>query len=156
MKPALIKAIEAVRSAGPLTASRVVEAAADPQSPLHARFDWDDEHAAAAYRLVQARNLIQEFTISVSTRPGKAQTVRAFVNVVSPSRDPGRPGSVEGSYLPRAEVVGDQGHRASLLDQILSQFESVLVNNADLTELDVIVEAVASARRAWRGVAAAE
>jgi hypothetical protein len=43
----------------------VVEAARDPQSPLHQFFEWDDTEAAAQYRLEQARKLITRVRIRV-------------------------------------------------------------------------------------------
>ncbi|HAZ61006.1 MAG TPA: hypothetical protein DCY89_05470 [Gammaproteobacteria bacterium] len=44
---------------GALTPALVVEAATDPESPLHDAFDWDDSAAAHKYRLVQARSMIR-------------------------------------------------------------------------------------------------
>lgn len=43
----------------------VVEAASDPDSPLHSHFEWDDSVAGHAYRLAQARRLVGRYTIRV-------------------------------------------------------------------------------------------
>lgn len=42
-----------------LVPATVVEVARDPESPLHGFFEWDNTAAAAAYREVQAQNLIR-------------------------------------------------------------------------------------------------
>ncbi len=46
-----------------LRAHDVVEAAKAPTHPLHQHFEWNNTKAAAAYRLVQARNLIRSITV---------------------------------------------------------------------------------------------
>jgi hypothetical protein len=38
----------------------VVQAAQNPESPLHEHFTWDNDEAAAKYRLEEARTLIRE------------------------------------------------------------------------------------------------
>ena len=49
---AIREALEAIcRRDGKLKPEAVVEAAKDPASPLHARFEWDDGKAAQEHRL---------------------------------------------------------------------------------------------------------
>ena len=42
---------------GRITPEMVVDAARDPNSPLHSAFTWDDAQAAHEHRLAQARVL---------------------------------------------------------------------------------------------------
>ena len=49
----------------------VVEAARNEESPLHREFTWDNDKAADAYRLVQARKIIQGIIITAVIRPRK-------------------------------------------------------------------------------------
>lgn len=67
-----------------LDAETVLARAVDPDSPLHAAFDWDDESAAHAHRLDQARRLIASYrrTIIVDDSP---VVVRRFVRVTTQS-----------------------------------------------------------------------
>jgi hypothetical protein len=44
---------------GDLTPDMIIKAARSPRSVLHGRFNWDDESAAHAHRLDQARELIR-------------------------------------------------------------------------------------------------
>ncbi len=55
--------LERLRRAGSLTSSAVVDAARDPDAPLHPAFTWDDEVAGEKWRLVQARNLIRAVVV---------------------------------------------------------------------------------------------
>lgn len=41
----------------------VVEAARDPQSPLHGVFTWDDAKAAESFRVLQARALVRAVVV---------------------------------------------------------------------------------------------
>ena len=63
---------------GKLTADTVVAEAADPASPLHRKFNWDDVSAAHQYRLEQARKLIASVKIIVDGHP-----VRSFIKIDS-------------------------------------------------------------------------
>lgn len=56
----LREALMAIRAKrGVLTPAIVVEEAADPQHPLHHRFEWDDTEAAIKWRLSQASSLLR-------------------------------------------------------------------------------------------------
>jgi hypothetical protein len=77
-------ALAALAVDGRLTPDAVVEAAADPDSPLHCHFTWDDEEAAALYRVEQARMLIR--SVRVDLKIGQA-VVRTVAYVRDPQVD---------------------------------------------------------------------
>lgn len=52
-------------SGKPLDAEVVVEAASDPNSPMHDLFDWDDSSAGHKFRLMQARKYVKEVQVKV-------------------------------------------------------------------------------------------
>lgn len=58
----------AAASDGHLTPQAAVAAARDPRHTLHPHFEWDDEVAADAYRLDQARHLIRLIRVSDDNR----------------------------------------------------------------------------------------
>jgi hypothetical protein len=68
------------RTPGPLTPFKIVEAAADPSSPLHDLFEWNDDEAAKAYRLDHARAVVQEVTYRVVVGTDEIKT-RSFGSV---------------------------------------------------------------------------
>lgn len=64
---------------GELTPKAVVEVARTKTHPLHPHFEWNDNIAAEAYRLDQARNLIRIVRVEdASTDDG---TARAFISI---------------------------------------------------------------------------
>ncbi len=50
---------------GKLTAEQVVQAAKDPNSPLHDQFLWNDKKAAHKQRLDTARQLIRSVKVVI-------------------------------------------------------------------------------------------
>jgi len=81
-------AIENIRRThlGEISPEVVVEEAREPRHILHPLFQWHDTEAAAAFRLIQARNLIGALTVKVTlaarTEP---RDMRAFVSVPAQS-----------------------------------------------------------------------
>jgi len=65
---------------GRLLPKHVVEAARNPASALHSKFEWDDTVAAQAYRLQQAGKLIQSVTFLPE---GAKEAIRAYVSLSS-------------------------------------------------------------------------
>lgn len=81
----------------------VVAEAANPQHPLHGRFEWDDSVAGHKYRVIQAERMIR--AIKIETAPPSEDDgphyVRAFVSnhqIAHPTRT---------GYSPIDEVVQD-------------------------------------------------
>jgi hypothetical protein len=92
--------LDQLAESGPITASRIVEEAEDPEHPLHSRFEWDDTEAARQYRLIQARNLI----VSIRYKPdGASHSIQALIHVPSPTGG-------EGEYV-LASIIARQPER---------------------------------------------
>lgn len=68
---------------GQLTPALVLDTARNPDHPLHPRFTWDDEAAAEAHRIDQARNLIRSVRVVYREADDKegARSVRAYHSV---------------------------------------------------------------------------
>jgi hypothetical protein len=86
--------------AGRLTPALVVDEARDPGSPLHSRFDWDDQTAGEAWRRHQAHELIRSVRIGYRDRAGKQADVRAFHAIRADDTDQYR-------YEPAEQVAAD-------------------------------------------------
>jgi hypothetical protein len=125
-----------------LTPDAVLDAARDPNSTLHSRFNWDDQEAAESYRRGQARDLIQSFTVEVEVRKRSTRevsvSVPAFVNL-------NRNGGAVEPYQRRADVLAQPDARARLVREILTSIDAQLARAADLSELDAVRTAVSSA-----------
>jgi len=99
---------------GTLTPAIVLEAASEPDSPLHAAFEWDDSAAAQQHRLQQARRLIT--SIRVLNSPTAKPTV-AFVSVKTPSK--GR------EYIPVMEAMSTEELKARVLSEARQAIEAL-------------------------------
>lgn len=152
MKKAEYEILAELEKQNRLTASSVVKAASDPDSPLHKHFTWDDTQAAKAHRLQQARTLIRSFTLVVTTPPKSQQVLnvtqsprgtggpRAFVAV-------GKAGSSDKQpFTSRASMLADPALRRQHLENVLTAIGGYLASNPDLSELNPIALAVAEVR----------
>lgn len=94
IKPETVAAeLARLRKTGPLTTTAVLEAASDPDSPLHGAFIWDDTRAADLYRKEQARRLIRAL---IEVKDDKPRSV--YVHVSQTAED-------EGEYQPLDVVI---------------------------------------------------
>ncbi len=102
----LIDHLQAIRDEhGSLTPALVVDAARDPEHPLHSRFEWDDTIAAEKWRIEQASQLLR---VTFRPDPKRPTDLRAFVAV----RGENAPTS---DYLPTAEALGNPFTRELVL-----------------------------------------
>lgn len=94
---------------GMLDPVKVVEFARDPDTALHAKFEWDDGEAAEKYRIWQARQVIRlELTIAPRSEETPKE-IRAFVSLQA---DRG-----EGGYRAILDVLSDDDLRGQLLEE---------------------------------------
>jgi hypothetical protein len=97
---------------GKLTPPLVVEEAANPQHPLHDRFEWDDTIAGPKYRERQAADLIRSVRVRFTSPNSQEEIdVRAFVS----RREAGDPHAVASEYAPVEEIMLDDVARTILL-----------------------------------------
>lgn len=76
------------RKNGSVQPEDMVKAAKSEKSVLHPLFEWDNDKAADAYRVEQAKTVIRLLVVEDLSGEGMPKKVRAFVNV-SESREKG-------------------------------------------------------------------
>lgn len=76
------------QAGGTLDPTEVLADARNPNSPLHVAFEWDDETAAAAYRLDQARKLIRVHVQTMGQRQSTTPRVRILPSGPKPREAP--------------------------------------------------------------------
>lgn len=110
------KELEKVRLAhkGRLHPKFVVEAARDPKSALHDRFEWDDTKAAHAYRLQVASDLIREVTFLPK---GSDEPVRAYVSLSSDRLS-------RSGYRAMVDVLSDKQLKAQLIEDARNELSA--------------------------------
>lgn len=118
---------------GRISAEKVVEQAADPESPLHAGFVWDDSVAARLHRLNQARTLIRAVVVIHEDE----QPRNVYVHVRDSEETPG-------GYYPMTVVA----KTPSLFDRAVDELQGKLAGaSRSLKELTDLAEASARPRR---------
>ena len=130
------RTIEAIvaRNGGQAKAEMVVEVARNVAHPLHSYFEWDDEVAGEAYRVMQARTLIRSVVIVAPLEPTKV--IRAFVSV-----NPGE------GYELIAAVMSDVDKRSKLLARALIELEQMQARYSDLCELAEVWKAAKKVKK---------
>ncbi len=117
---------------GVLTAPIVVEESRPADAPLHHRFEWDNDVAGDAYRLVQAAQLIREVRVKYGIdSKGRDKTVRAFMSV---HRDP-----ADSTYMPTEEAFADDFTRTLLLRECEREWRVFKAKYGSLQEFAAIV-----------------
>lgn len=108
------QALEALAVDGLLKPSSVVDAARNPDSPLHGHFCWDDTEAAEKWREEQARQLIRNIRIIVDLN--EPVEVRAYVSLPA-DREAGN------GYRKMMDVVSSDFMRRQLAEEIGNKIE---------------------------------
>lgn len=125
--------LQAIRDKnGELTPRGVVEDASSTRSPLHSCFEWDDEKAADAHRLWQARKLIGSIVVAeIDDRP-LSQETRAFVHVTSN----------QPQYLPIEVAMTQSDIRQEVLSKALNEIKMWRARYSAYQEFANIVAAI--------------
>lgn len=112
--------LERIRNAsgGKLATQEVVRWAAEPDSPLHACFTWDNEKAAQEFRLEEARSLIRSVVV-VKNDDDKPQP--AFWNVAIATPRPDSDPVVEQYYQSAAVIQESPREFAAALRLMLRE-----------------------------------
>lgn len=116
-----------------LRPASVVDAARDPSTALHGRFNWDDEAAAHLQRLSTARMLIQSYVVVINER--KPEKVRAFMSLTT-DRKRG------GGYRVTADILSDVEHRKQLLADAYRVMRSFMQKYGILQELSGVIDSM--------------
>ncbi len=113
-------------SKGVIKPSTVLEDARNPESPLHDKFEWDDNTAAEAHRLQQARDLIRLFHITVR-REERVLKVHYYI------QDPDKADRTEG-YVPTVKVASDKDRAKRALGQEIRRALALINRARNLSE----------------------
>ena len=114
----VLEAILKLERDGRLTPEAVVQAAKNPKSPLHDRFEWDDSKAAFHHRIQQARELIRSVTVEITTD-------ETTVSVVRYVRDPAAVSEEQG-YVSMAQLKSEPENAKAMLMQAFGQAQTYL------------------------------
>lgn len=123
--------LEQLEAENRLTAADLVEVSRPKRAPLHNEFEWNNTKAAAAYREIQARHIINSIEIIRDER----EPIRAYFNIVR--TDP--------QYRHIDTIMQQADERAALLNMALRELEAFRRKYAQLVELAAVFEAIDAA-----------
>lgn len=107
-----LERIKDTSETGALLPASVVDAASDPESPLHRHFEWNNTRASHEYRLWQARQLIACVQVTYPDR----EPVRYFPHVRTEKH----------GYRAITEVLTSESLKKSYLEQFVRDIESLI------------------------------
>lgn len=122
---------------GMLIPDAVVNEAADPASPLHEQFTWDDRECGAKYRLIEAGMLIRKAKIQIVKDPDTIVNVRAYVSV---NHDGQR------GYMRTEQAL--EVHKDQVFEQAIRDVAALRRRYQSLVEFDEVLRAVLAQERA--------
>lgn len=127
----------AVEHDGDLTPAAVVEAAKSRSSPLYRHFEWNDQKAAEAHRLNQARVLIRAIRIEdIAEEP-----VQAFLSIAS---------TTGVSYRAASEVLSSVDLQRRVLAQAERDLLAFEVRYKSLSAICTHIRQARDALAKWR------
>ncbi len=115
---------------GSLTPALVVDAARDPEHPLHSRFEWDDTTAAEKWRLEQAGQLLRVVTLPAD--PARAHDLRAFVAFKGQD-------SRSSEYVPTEEAMADEFTRRLILADMQREWRQLKKRYEHMAEFAALI-----------------
>lgn len=117
-----------------LTPRMVVAEAADPESPLHPQFEWNNTVAATKYRDEQARRLIRNVVVRVmDENKDEEQEVRVFLNVKEKHQR---------SYRNISYVSKDENLQNQVVEQAHNELERWRIKWSQYKQLESFVDDV--------------
>lgn len=102
---------------GLLTPEKVVEAASDPNSPIHRYFEWNDGEAAHRYRVWQARVLIFRCRIKITNADETQVRFPMRVALMQDRKD-------GGGYRKVTEIMENPVQRNELMNMALTSLKN--------------------------------
>lgn len=115
----------------------VVDKARDPETALHSKFTWNDGEAAEAWRLHQARKVLQVYVTVITS---KTEPVRTFVSLTTDRK-------AGGGYRLTVDVLDNDEFREQLIRDALDELKRVKVKYKHLHELAEVWTAVEHAEQ---------
>ncbi len=125
------------KKTGEITPRAVVDDAVNPKSPLHPCFEWDDDKAADAHRLSQARKLIGSIVVAEMNDEPLGREVRAFVHITADSP----------RYEPIEIAMRDENMRDEIINRAWREIKIWRQRYSAYQEFVEIVDAIDGERR---------
>jgi sugar-specific transcriptional regulator TrmB len=134
-RAAIAKRLEEIAAlhGGSLTADLVVQDAKNPESPLHAYFDWDKDSASYKHWIDTARSLIASVRVVITTE-------KVVIKAPFYLRDPSKKGNEQG-YTMLTKVRSDRSMAAEVINHEVALIIAALRRAKNVAQaLDMVDE----------------
>lgn len=124
---------------GKVTAENLLESARPENSVMHDCFEWNDTEAAEKYRLLEAKNVINQLVKVAVTEEnsGRSKEQRAYVNI-----NPNRGFGSKGDYISIERAMSEEETRKIVLKRALDELIMFQRKYQDFSELSEIFSAI--------------
>jgi len=129
------------RTDGQVSNRQLVTAAEDVSSPMHDRFEWDNEVGGDLHRLAQASQILRQWrgTIMRVSEDRQTITITTARRVQSPQSERGKGLS---SYSTVEKIMADPVRRHDLIRTVLSEMAAYRKRYADIVALAEVWRAI--------------
>jgi hypothetical protein len=117
-----------------VTPELLVREARKARSPIHNLFEWDDTAAAKAYRVHQARLVLNHIEVVIERSEDAPLVVRAFHNVITPDE--------QRIYTTIASARNNEELWTQIKQEALRQIKNWQETYRDITEFEAIHQAI--------------
>ena len=117
------RCIRALEREGRLDAKALVDAARDKKHPMHGDFEWRDDVAGEAYRLIQARGYIASVRV-VITQSTKKIVAPGYVHDPAAGRGPG--------YVTMARLQTEREHAEEAMMNEINRVQAALERSREI------------------------
>lgn len=127
----------------------IVKDAANPQSPYHKFFEWDDTKAGPKFRLQQARQLLQNLRVIYHDTEGNSVSVRKYIRCqLSTPADH----ELKSGYVPRGKVLRTANLREQVVVMARQVLESFKTRFRQFSEIELVYPHIDAAIQMLSGV----
>lgn len=112
------------------TPEQILDKARNPNTELHKCFEWDNEKAADAYRLQQARQVVCHLVIKETVAENRPP-IRFFFKTES-----------GGGYQPTQIILQDQDKHQELVASVMRDLIAIRNKYKNLAEFDSVFSAI--------------
>jgi hypothetical protein len=123
---------------GKVTAENLLDSARPENSVMHDCFEWNDTEAAEKYRLLEAKNVINQLVkVVVKKDSEQPREQRAYVNI-----NPQRGFGIKGDYISIERAMSEEETRKIVLKRALEELSAYKRKYQEFSELSKVFSAI--------------
>lgn len=131
---------------GKVTAENLLDSARPKNSIMHDCFEWNDTEAAEKYRLLEAKNVINQLVkVVIEKDSEQPREQRAYVNI-----NPQRGFGSKGDYISIERAMSEEETRKIVLKRALEELSAYKRKYQEFSELSKVFSAIDEAEKEFK------